>query len=107
MQYVRNYHAFWRHRGFYEYYQIYQGEQDNETDDQSESKGKDELTSESFHSVFGFIYHVAKETGWTEKQILDMPFVKLRMMMADAPRLIKKKQTKEATVDNLKSFFGI
>ena len=35
-----------------------------------------------------------------------MPFVKLRMMLADAPRLVKKKP-KEATADDLKSFFGI
>lgn len=43
---------------------------------------------------------VAEKTGWTKKQILhEHSFSELNFMMADAPRLIKKKPAKK-TVEN-------
>ena len=101
-------HRVWRCRGFYQHYQINRGDTDNETDE-SESGGKNELTSESFHSVFGFIMMVAEKTGWTKEQILkDYSFAELSFMLADSPRMIRKKKevTKLESDEELAAWFG-
>lgn len=97
----------WRCRGFYQYYQIGGDDDDNETDE-SESGREDELKSESFHSIFGFIMMIAEKTGWTKKQILnDFSFAELNFMLSDLPRLIKQKnKSKKLTTDeDFASFF--
>lgn len=96
-----------RRRGFFEYYQINRGNEDNQADE-SEPSDENELKSESFHSVFGFIWAVAEKTGWSQDAILDTPFNQLLIMMADAPRLAKKKKEhKKLTTDaELEAFFG-
>jgi hypothetical protein len=53
---------------------------------------------------------VAEKTGWTKKQILnDYSFAELNMMMADAPRLTKKKKEAQTfnSDDDLSAWFGI
>lgn len=49
---------------------------------------------------------VAEKTGWTKKQILhEHSFSELNFMMADAPRLIKKRKTLTSD-EELSRFFN-
>jgi hypothetical protein len=50
---------------------------------------------------------VAEKTGWSKEEILnDFSFAELNFMMADAPRLIKKKNNNKLTTDeDFASFF--
>lgn len=92
-------HRLRRCGGFHQYYQINGGDQDNETDE-SESEGKDELTSESFHSIFGFIAFASEKLNKTEEEILSAPFAKITFMLSDLPRMSKKKKVKKFNSDD-------
>lgn len=66
---------------------------------------------EPSHSLLGMIWQVCEATGWTMRHVLwRVPYPTLLMMMADAPRYIKKrretkKQGKEETGASILSFF--
>ena len=52
---------------------------------------------------------VAEKTGWSKNQILhDHSFAELSFMIADAPRLIRKKKEPEKikSADELAAWFG-
>ena len=59
----------------------------------------------AFIALFGFLYVIAEKTGWSQDQILNTPFAQLNMMLADAPKLIKKKKT-ISTEEDLERVFG-
>jgi len=89
----------WEGRVFYEYYQIDRDDEDDETDE-FESGSEKESRSESSHSLFGLIYSLQKETGWTHDYILwGESWFNLQMKLADVPRTIKIKRKKEITTD--------
>lgn len=102
---ISSHHCLRRCRGFYQYYQINGNGEDNETDE-SESGGEDELKSESFHSIFGFVMMVAEKTGWSRDEIYNNhSFAELNLYISDTPRLVRKKK-KLTTGDELAAFFG-
>lgn len=97
----------WRYRGFYQYYQISRGDEDNQADE-SESSGGDELKSEGFHSVFGFVAVAMEKLGMSREEVLKTPFALINIMLADTPKLKKtKKQPKKfASTDELAQWLG-
>ena len=45
------------------------------------------------HSLFGLIWSIQKETGWSHKYILwGEPWINLQIKFADAPRMITGKR---------------
>ncbi len=83
---------------FYEYYQIDRGDQSDEieTEPTPNKRGKkEELKTqyEGSHSLFGVVWQIAATTGWSVKYILwGVNYQALRVMLADAPRYVKKKK---------------
>lgn len=84
---------------FYEYYQIDRGDQSDEIEAEptpSNRRGKkEELKTqyEGSHSLFGIVWQIAAATGWSVKYILwGVNYQALRIMLADAPRYVKKKK---------------
>lgn len=51
---------------------------------------------------------ISEKTGWSKKQILhDHSFAELNFMLADAPKVVRKKETKTfANDDELAAWFG-
>jgi len=87
--------------GFFAYYQISLDYEDDTTEE-SEPRGSGELISESFHSPWGLIFSIARETGWTSNYILwHVTWANLQLMIADAPRLKKKTNKKMVEDDEL------
>ena len=79
-------------RVFYEFYQI---SIDDESDiaDEYESGRKGELTNtmQGSHSLFGLIWSLQKETGWSHEYILwGESWMMLQLKLADSPRMVKK-----------------
>ena len=89
----------WEGRKFYEYYQIYREDEDD-LSDESESTREGESRSESSHSLWGLIYSLQRETGWSHNYILwEESWFNLQMKLDDAPRLISSKRKKEIKTD--------
>ena len=62
---------------------------------------------EPSHSPFGFVWQVADATGWKVKYILEgVNFQTLIMMLADAPRYIRKKQEEKSAEDEAADIVG-
>lgn len=60
------------------------------------------------HSPFGFIYQIAKDTGWSVEYILGLPYPTLVMMLADAPRYVSGKEADKAIrITSKEQLFGI
>ncbi|MFA5450595.1 MAG: hypothetical protein WC231_01165 [Dehalococcoidales bacterium] len=81
----------WETGGFYEYYQITFGDA-NDIADEFEPREKKELESrmEGSHSLFGLIWSIQKETGWTHEYILwGESWLQLQLKLADAPGYVK------------------
>ncbi len=83
--------------GFYEYYQITQEDDDDESEDYGSENEKELKSSyESSHSLFGIIWTIQKETGWTHSYILwGESWFNIQMKLADAPRVISNKRARE------------
>ena len=85
-----------RHGKFYAYYQI---SGDDESDEaETEPKKEGELTTEyeGSHSPFGLVWQIANATGWSREYILDgVNYQTLIMMLADAPRYVRKRKESE------------
>lgn len=88
---------------FYEYYQIDRGDQSDEIETEptpSKRGKKEELKTqyEGSHSLFGVVWQIAAATGWNVKYILwGVNYQALRIMLADAPRYVKKKKKSKKT----------
>lgn len=88
---------------FYEYYQIDRGDQSDEIETEptpSKRGKKEELKTqyEGSHSLFGIVWQIATATGWSVKYILwGVNYQALRIMLADAPRYVKKKKKSAKT----------
>ena len=53
-------------------------------------KGESKSHTEGSHSLFGIIWSIQKETGWTHNYILwGESWFNLLMKLADAPRTVK------------------
>ena len=50
---------------------------------------------EGSHSLFGIIWSIQKETGWTNRYILwEESWFNLQLKLSDAPRMIKSGKAK-------------
>ena len=80
---------------FYDHYQIDLNDEPDETEVEPKKKRKGELKTEyvGSHSPFGIVWQIAAATGWPIRYILwSVNYQTLRMMLADAPRYVKKKE---------------
>jgi hypothetical protein len=95
------------HRPFYEYYQISREDEPDEAETEPKKQGELKTVFEPSHSPFGFIWQVADATGWKVKYILEgVNFQTLIMMLADAPRYIRKKQEEKSAEDEAADIVG-
>lgn len=64
---------------------------------------------EKSHSPFGFVWQIAAATGWSTDYILEgVNYQTLIMMLADAPRYVRKKKggrSAEDEADDIVGFF--
>ena len=61
---------------------------------------------EGSHSPFGLIYQIAKDTGWSIEYVMKIPYSTLTMMLADAPRYVRKKD-KPIRITSKEQLFGV
>jgi hypothetical protein len=62
---------------------------------------------EGSHSLFGIIWSIQKETGWTHKYVLwGESWFNLQLKMNDAPRLVKHQKQKIESDDELIDFLN-
>ena len=93
---------------FYEYYQISRDDESDEAETEPKEEGELATQYEGSHSPFGLIWQIANATGWSREYILNgVNYQTLIMMLADAPRYIKKKESKKEKeeADNVLDFF--
>jgi hypothetical protein len=51
---------------------------------------------EASHSLFGFVWQIASQTGWSVHRILwKIPYPALIMMVSDAPRYVSADELKK------------
>ena len=95
------------HRPFYDYYQISREDEPDEAETEPKKQGELKTVFEPSHSPFGFVWQVADATGWKVKYILEgVNFQTLIMMLADAPRYIRKKQEEKSAEDEAADIVG-
>ena len=71
------------HKVFYDYYQI--GRDNKRSRPKNEPKEEKELKDTSPHSLFGVVWQIASETGWSYHRIMwKIPFDTIMRMVADA-----------------------
>lgn len=62
---------------------------------------------EPSHSPFGFVWQIANATGWSVGYILEgVNYQTLIMMLADAPRYVRKKKEEKSAEDEAKDIVG-
>lgn len=77
---------------FYEYYQISRDDESDAAETEPQDDGELRSEREPSHSPFGFVWQIADATGWSVDYILrGVNYQTLMMMLADAPRYVKKK----------------
>lgn len=96
---------FERDSGFYEYYQIYQGNEDNESETGSEKPN--ELRAVGLNSVWGVVHTLMKELHLSWDEIMwERSWVNIEMMLGDSARMVKGREIKKVTDAELKTMFG-
>lgn len=92
--------------GFYDYYQIYTGNENNESE--TGSQGTDELKAVGLNSVWGVIHTLMKELNLTWDEIMwERSWINIEMMLADSARMIKAKdEVRKVDYNTLKNMFG-
>ena len=100
------------YRKFYEYYQISRDDESDEAASEPTKEGELATEYEGSHSPFGLVWQIANATGWSREYILNgVNYQSLMMMLADAPRYVKKKKSNMHTeeegtpADDVLSFF--
>lgn len=62
---------------------------------------------EPSHSPFGFVWQIAAATGWSVGYILEgVNYQTLIMMLADAPRYVRKKDDGKSAEDEANEIVG-
>lgn len=80
------------HGPFYTYYQIGGKDESDEAEDEPKKDGELRTEYEGSHSLFGFVWQIASNTGWSVRYILDgVNYQALIMMLSDAPRYVRRK----------------
>ena len=90
----------WEDGKFYNYYQI-DSEDDEDESDEFGSGIKEESKShmEGSHSLFGIIWSIQKETGWSHDYVLwGESWFNLQMKLPDVPK--RKKGSKTKMIDS-------
>ena len=99
--------AAFRYRPFYEYYQISRADESDEAETEPKKDGELKTVYEPSHSPFGFVWQVASATGWSVDYILEgMNYQTLIMMLADAPRYVRKKKEEKSAEDEANEIIG-
>lgn len=92
--------------GFYEFYQIdTANESDDDDAEESGSEGKRESRGRTIglHSPWGMIWNICETTGWTWNYVMDgVSWINIRMMIADSRRYVSgmKKMTEDEFLDD-------
>lgn len=88
-------------RIFYDYYHISKEDDDDESEN-SGSGGKElKSSTEHSHSLFGIIWSIQRETGWSQDYILwGESWLNLQMKLSDAPRMVSGDKAKEFEDDD-------
>lgn len=85
---------------FYQFYQLGQ-EDDNDGEDESDGEKESGGGLESSHSLFGVLWSLQKETGFTHHYLLwGEPWCLLMLKIADAPKYKTKKQKDKVDTTN-------
>lgn len=90
-----------------EYYRITTEDVDD-TAEELFGSDKKELTkhTEPSHSLFGILFNIQKETGWTHKYLLwGEPWFTIQLKLADLPRITDSDKPKEIEGDDELSEF--
>jgi hypothetical protein len=91
--------------GFYEYYQVYKGDENNESE--AGAKISDELIAVGLNSVWGVMHTLMKELNMTWDEIMwERSWLNIEMMLGDSARMAKGKQVKQVNDDELRAIFG-
>ena len=95
------------HQGFFSYYRLGGADEPNAPEDEPRKEGELTRAWEPSHSPFGFVWQIANATGWSVKYILEgVNFQTLIMMLADAPRYIRKKKEEKSAEDEANEIVG-
>lgn len=94
---------------FFKLYQIHVGHADNDAGDEDLSQDKKGVKGrmEGSHSPFGLIYQIAKDTGWSVREILDLPYATLVMMLSDTPRYVAESGEKAVRISSMEQLLGM
>ena len=83
----------------------------DESDDDDEFgsglKGESKSRMDGSHSLFGIIWSIQKETGWTHKYILwGESWFNIQMKLADAPKMVNGHKKEIESDEELAEFLG-
>lgn len=81
---------------FYEYYQISADDADDDAEEFGTDGGKElKSRTEGSHSLFGIIWSIQKETGWTRQHILwGVSWINIQLGIADSPKPVRGDKVK-------------
>lgn len=81
----------WEGREFYDYYQITAGDADDGAEEFGADAGSElKNRTEGSHSIFGIIWSIQKETGWTREHILwHESWLNIQLGIADSPKTVR------------------
>jgi hypothetical protein len=74
-------------------------------DKESESEPAEPGELIGMNSPWGVMWNIQKETGWTDEYLLwEIPWINVRMKLADAPHYLYSKIKEIKTEDELRDF---
>ena len=92
---------------FYEHYQVGGADEPDEAEAEPRKEGELRTVYEKSHSPFGFVWQIAAATGWSTGYILEgVNYQTLIMMLADAPRYVRKKSGGKSAEDEAAEIVG-
>lgn len=91
----------WEGRKFYEYYRIAQQDEDDDADEFGSGIAEESKSHmEGSHSLWGIIWSIQKETGWTQQYVLwGESWMNIQMKIADAPRMVSGSKVRGFSTD--------
>lgn len=89
------------HKPFRAYYSLDRSDELDEADGKPFGRELKGGYYEPPHSPFGLIGQIARDTGWSIRQILDTPYITIMLMMADTPEYIDEKKAQKRYMQRL------